>query len=120
MATFPIRFTGINRAMAALGIGPRRSRVEIDGEVVHIRMGWAFRLRFDRSNVASAERDTGRVGGWGVHGWRGVWLVNGSSKGLVRIDLTQPAKGRVIGWPVNVRTVRVSVDDPAALIAALV
>jgi hypothetical protein len=98
--------------MAALGIGPRRSRVQIDGDVVHIRMGSAFSLPFDRANVASAERDTGRVGGWGLHGWRGVWLVNGSSKGLVRIDLTEPVKGRVIGWPVKGRTVRVSVDDP--------
>ena len=82
-------------------------------------MGWAFRVSFDRRNIAAAALDTERVWGWGAHGWRGVWLVNGSSTGLVRIDLTEPARGRVTGIPVKVRAVRVSVDDPAALVAQL-
>ena len=118
MTTFPIRFTGFNKAMVVLGMGPRGSRVEIDGGTVRIRMGWAFRLRFARADIASAALDTARVGGWGVHGWRGVWLVNGSSKGIVRIDLRERVRGYVMGIPVKIRAVRVSVEDPDALVAA--
>lgn len=119
MTTFPIRFTGFNKAMAVLGMGPRRSTVEIEGDSVTVRMGWAFQVRFDLSNVTSAAFDTDRVWGWGAHGWRGVWLLNGSSKGLVRIDLAEPVRGRLTGVPVKVRAVRVSVEDPDALVAQL-
>ena len=119
MSTFPIRFAGFNKALVVLGMGQRGSRVEVDADTVYIRMGWTFRARFDRANIASAALDIARVGGWGVHGWRGVWLLNGSSKGIVRIDLRERVRGYVIGMPVKVRAVRVSVEDPDALVAAL-
>lgn len=119
MTTFPIRFTGVNKAMVVLGMSPRTSRVEVGPDRVRIRMGWAFRVAFDRSDVTAVAPDPSRVWGWGVHGWRGAYLVNGSSSGIVRIDLATMAKGRLLGIPVKVRTIRVSVDDPAALIAAL-
>jgi hypothetical protein len=119
VTTFPIRFTGANKAMAVLGMSPRNSGVQVGDDRVEIRMAWAFRVAFDRSNVAAATPDTARVWGWGVHGWRGSYLVNGSSSGIVRIDLASPVTGRLLGIPVKVRTVRVSVDDPAALIEAL-
>lgn len=119
MTTFPIRFTGLNKAMVVLGMSPRNSRVDVGDDRVRIRMGWAFRLAFDRADVAAVAPDGSRVWGWGVHGWRGSYLVNGSSSGIVRIDLATTAKGRLLGIPVKVRTVRVSVDDPDALVAAL-
>ena len=53
--------------------------------------------------------------GWGAHGWRGEWLVNGSSSGIVRIELEPPGRAKVCGVPVELRVLRVSVEDPAGL-----
>jgi hypothetical protein len=118
---FPIRFTGVHRALSALGLTPRGSWVEVDEEALRVRMGWAFRLDVPRSHVQSARPDTGPVRAWGVHGWRGRWLVNGSSSGIVRIDLAPPGRARVLPWPfaAAVRELRVSVEDPDGLVAAL-
>ena len=105
--------------LGLLGIGRRFSGVEITDRELSIRMGWAFRLRCPRESVVSAEPDQDRVFGWGVHGWRGGWLVNGSSRGLVRIRLDPPQRGRVVLVPWTVDMVRVSVDDPDGVLAAL-
>ena len=121
MATrrFPIRFTGLSRAMIALGLSPNRSWVEVGDDLLRVRMSWAFSLDAPLVNVRDARPDTGRVGGWGVHGWRGRWLVNGSSSGLVRIDLSPPVRGRMGPIPIGIRQLRVSVEDPDGLVAAL-
>lgn len=116
---FPIRFTGANKAMAALGLRPSNSDVVVGATDVTIRMGWAFSATIPRSAITSATADEDRVLGWGVHGWRGKWLVNGSSSRIVRIDVDPATSGSVIVVPVKVRSVRVSVDDPSGLIAAL-
>jgi hypothetical protein len=116
---FPIRFTGANRAMVVLGIVPEHCRVEVDDGELRVRMAWAFSLDVPRVKVRSVAPDRGRVWGWGAHGWRGKWLVNGSSSGLVRIELDPPGRGRVAGVGVEVRVLVVSVEDPDALIAAL-
>ena len=84
-----------------------------------VRMGWAFRAQIPRSSIASIELDDGRVWGWGVHGWRRRWLVNGSSSGLVRIELDPPAASRVCFVPVALETVRISLEDPELLLAAV-
>ena len=121
MATqrFPILFTGLNRAMGALGISPSRSWVVVRDDTLSVRMSWAFRLDVPLVNVRDARPDTGRVWGWGVHGWRGRWLVNGSSSGLVRIDLNPPGRAYMGPIPLTVRELRVSVEDPDGLVAAL-
>jgi len=116
---FPIRFTGLSRAMIALGLSPSRSWVEVGDDVLRVRMSWGFSLDAPLVNVRDARPDTGRVGGWGVHGWRGRWLVNGSSSGLVRIDLSPPVRGRMGPIPIGIRQLRVSVEDPDGLVAAL-
>ena len=116
---FPIRFTGANRAMVVLGIRRSASFVEVGEGELRVRLAWAFRLRVPRSSVQSAAPDHGRVLGWGAHGWRGEWLVNGSSQGIVRVELDPPGRGRVGGWPVRVRTLRVAVEDPDSLVAGL-
>ena len=118
-ARFPIRFTGANKAMAALGIDPSTCRVELDEGQLHVHMGWAFRLRAPLADVTSAALDHDRVWGWGAHGWRGTWLVNGSSSGIVRVALDPPGHGHVAGVPVTVRVLRVSVEQPDALVEAL-
>jgi hypothetical protein len=118
-ARFPIRFTRFNRTMGVLGLTPSRSWVEVDDDVLRVRMGWAFVLDVPLANVLDARPDSERVWGWGVHGWRGRWLVNGSSSGLVRIDLDPPGRARMGPVPLTVRELRVSVEDPDGLVAAL-
>ena len=59
------------------------------------------------------------VGGTGVHGWAGKWLVNGSTKGLVIMDIDPPARGYVLGFPVRLRQLAVSTADPEGFLAAI-
>jgi len=118
-ARFPIRFTGANRAMVLLGIVPEQCRVEVDDGELRVRLGWAFRLDAPRARVRSVALDADRVRGWGAHGWRGRWLVNGSSLGLVRVEFSQAVRARTTGFPVLVERLRVSVEDPDGLLAAL-
>ena len=47
-----------------------------------------------RDHIASFSPGRGMVLGWGVHGWRGRWLVNGSSKGLVRLEIDPAVRAR--------------------------
>jgi len=105
--------------MSILGLTPRGSWVELEDGVLRARMGWAFSLECPLETVRFAQRETRRVWSWGVHGWRGKWLVNGSSSGLVRIDLSPPASARSGPVPIRVRELTVSVDDPDGLVAAL-
>ena len=116
---FPIRFSSANRSLVVVGMSPRNSFVEVRPDEVRVEMGWAFQLRVPRDAVVGAEADDERVLGWGVHGWRGEWLVNGSSHGLVRLRIDPPGRGRVTGFPVKVHTLRVSVTDPVGLISTL-
>lgn len=116
---FPIRFSGVHHALRIVGLFPSRSFVEVTDELLRVRMSWAFRLDVPLPHVRSAELDERRVGGWGVHGWRGRWLVNGSSSGIVRIDLAPAGRAWVGPVPVAVRELRVSVEDPAGLAARL-
>jgi hypothetical protein len=64
-------------------------------------------------------RSGNRWNGIGVHGWGGWWLVNGSVAGIVRIEIDPPARARVLGVPVRLRILEVSMQDPEALVAAL-
>ena len=116
---FPIRFSGANRSLAAVGVTPGNSFVEVGSDEVRVHMGCAFQLQVPRSSIVAAETDDERVLGWGVHGWRGEWLVNGSSQGVVRLRLAPPGRGRVTGFPVKVKVLRVSLADPVGLIATL-
>ena len=120
MADFGMRFARIFLPLfVPLGMGPRRTRITVDGGALRVRMGWEFRATIPGAAVRSADRDHARVLGWGVHGWRGVWLVNGSSRGLVRMDIDPPARAWVIGFPVRLRTLRLSLEEPDAFLAAL-
>ena len=116
---FPMLFTGASKAMVAIGLRSASSFVDVNPQTVTIRMGWAFRATLPRSSVTSAAHDHDRVLGWGAHGWGGRWLNNGSSFNIVRIEFEPRGRGRTAGFPVNVGIVRVSVDEPDALIAAL-
>lgn len=105
--------------LGLLGLGRRFSGVDVSDDDVVIRMGWAFRLRFPRSAVVAADPSDDRVWGWGVHGWRRAWLVNGSSHGLVKVRIEPAQRGRVVLLPWTVDTVLLSAEDADGLIAAL-
>ena len=89
--------------MVVLGMHRGNAYVEVSPEVVRVRMGWAFDVSIAGSAVRSIAEDHGRVWGWGVHGWRGEWLVNGSSSGLVRIAVDPPVRARLLIARVSVR-----------------
>jgi len=102
-----------------LGMGPSRSAVIVDDAAVEVRMGWGFRARLARDAIRSVEPYDGRVMAWGAHGWRHRWLVNGSSKGIVRLGLEPRQRGRTLGFPLQLDEVAVSVEDRDGLLAAL-
>lgn len=56
---------------------------------------------------------------WGVHGWAGRWLVNGSRSGIVRIDIDPACRAWVLGLPVRLTTVKVSLAEPDAFCATV-
>jgi hypothetical protein len=102
-----------------LGMGPGRSGVWVGRDAVRITMGWGFRATIPRRAVREIRPDTAAVRGWGVHGWRGQWLVNGSSSGLVRLEVEPAVRAWVTGVPVRLRTLRLSLASPDGLTSLL-
>jgi hypothetical protein len=117
---FPIRFDGAYRLLSsALLLPPSSAYVEVDGNQVEVRMGWAFRCRFPRAAVASTAETQDRPLSRGVHGFAGRWLVNGSGRGILSIDLMPPQRAYIMGFPIRLRQLMVSVAEPATLASAL-
>ena len=116
---FAIRYGALRPLLSLLGLGPRHSGLELDRDRLRARMGWAFIAAVPRAQIRSAERSEGAVGAVGVHGWRGHWLVNGAASGLVTLRIEPAARAWAIGVPVKLTSLRVSVEDPDALLAAL-
>lgn len=102
----------------ALGLGPERSELRVQGDALHVQMGWAFDARIPLASIANAEARHERVLAWGVHYSRGRWLVNGSGKGLVELTISPPVEAKVLVKSVRLRSLWVSVTEPDALIAA--
>jgi hypothetical protein len=100
------------------GMGPKRSEIRIADDTLHVKFGWGFRATVPLSSITKAEPKNDRVTSWGAHGWRGRWLVNGSSKGIVELTIDPPTTAHVIGAPVTLSTLWISVTDPEALIEA--
>jgi hypothetical protein len=118
---FAIHFDPIYaRISSTLLIFPSDSYVEVTGSEVSVRMAWAFRATFPRSRIIRASPHDERFTlTRGVHGWAGCWLVNGAADSVFAIDLEPRQRAYVIGVPVSLRQLLVSVDDPPALAAAL-
>jgi hypothetical protein len=119
---FPILFDkwyGI--LSSALFLSPSLSYVEIDNKQVRVRMSWAFHSDFPRTVIASVSlmETNGIILSRGVHGFAGRWLVNGSGQGIVTIELMPKQSGHVIGFPIRLRQLLVSVEEPMELIEAL-
>ena len=105
--------------LSILGMGPAFSRVKLDNGTLRVRMGWTFRASIPVQQVTAAEPRQGLVGGIGVHGWRGRWLVNGATTGLVAVTVDPPVRASVMGFPVKLRELTLSLENPDALVAAL-
>jgi hypothetical protein len=118
---FPIRFDASYAVLSrSLFISPSDSYVEIAGSDVSVRMAWAFRATFDRSRVTGVSPLGKRIRlTRGIHGWAGRWLVNGAGDGVLTIDLEPGQRAYVMGVPVSLRQLQVSLDDPAAVARAL-
>jgi hypothetical protein len=117
--SFGFRYGSLRGLLSALGMGPGLSSVDLDGDVLRVRMGWAFRASIPVRQIASVEPRQGPVGGIGVHGWRGSWLVNGATTGLLTIAVDPPVRAWAVGIPIHLHVLTVSLDDPDALVAAL-
>ncbi len=99
---FPVRFTGANKAMVVLGATRRPTSTS---PTASCRCGSrSGSERPCRSSIRAVALDGyQRVWGWGAHGWRGEWLINGSSSGVVRVELDPPGRARLMGLPVQLR-----------------
>jgi len=118
---FSLRYGAVSRRLLTLlAVGPGRSGAAVGDSDVALTMGWGFGGRAPLESVASARpiQETVAVTR-GVHGWRGDWLVNGAGDGIVEVRFAPPMKAHVMGFPVRVRRLRVSVDDPEGFALAL-
>ena len=117
---FPISFDGWYRVLSSIvGLLPSASYLNVETEEVEVRMGWAFWSRFPRSAVVSASEMGRRPVSRGVHGFAGRWLVNGSGRGVVGIELNPRQRAYVLGFPVRLKLLMVSVAEPPVLVLAL-
>ena len=105
--------------MPVLGMGPGSSRVLVTDDELRVEMGWAFRATVPLAAIRSVTIRERGVWSRGVHGWRGRWLVNGAGDGLVVVGIDPPARARLGPIGIRLSELIVSVDDPAALVAAL-
>jgi len=121
-ARFPIRFSSANGILfRGLLIPPSSAYVELDDDTIHVRMGWAFTGRIPRRLVARAgpgKPPTIPLTA-GAHGWRGRWLVNGAPDGIVRLELSEPTRAFVSGFPIRLKELSVSLEDPEGFLSAV-
>ena len=118
---FPLRFSTLNRRfLGLLGIRPANSYVEIEDEELIVRMGWAYRAAIPLSAIKSAAvaPDVTKLT-TGAHGFRGRWLVNADSKGIVKVEVDPPARAWTLIIPVRLKELQVSMEDPDGLVLAL-
>jgi hypothetical protein len=100
----------------------RHARIEVSDYDFYVRFGRGFTVRFPLSSVRQIDhmpREWVRFNR-GVHGGHGAWLINGSRRGLVRLLLDPAATAETGVGPVDldveVRELRLSVEDPDGLI----
>ena len=118
---FPILYSGINaKVFPVLGLPRSGSYVELDDDSVRVRLGWGFTASIPRRAITTARRGPDVVGiTAGAHGWRGRWLVNGSGRGIVRLDVDPPVRAWTLALPVRLSRLDVSLEDPDGFLAAL-
>ncbi|MGA7828575.1 MAG: hypothetical protein WCA04_12985 [Geobacteraceae bacterium] len=117
---FPLLFTPWYGFLSrSLLLPPETSYLEVDSRQVHVRMSWAFRTTFPIAAVVTVAASNCRPLSRGVHGFAGRWLVNGSGERIVTLDLEPVQRAYVMGFPVRLRRLMVSVVEPEAFMEAL-
>ena len=99
--------------------GSRRGTVELTADSLAVRLGLTWSATIPRASVKAARKDPMRTISIGAHGWRGDWLVNTSTHGLVELTIDPAATGRCLGVPHRLHTLHVSLADPEAFLAEL-
>jgi hypothetical protein len=102
-----------------LGLPPSSAYVLVDDQRVHLRMGWAFGATFPRAAVAATFESDQRPFSRGVHGFGRRWLVNGAGGPILGMRLDPGQRASLLGIPIRLRELYVSVDDPADVATAL-
>ena len=115
----PIRFGFWKPILWAMGLTPARSYLDVGPDLVRVRMSWGFHADVPRSSIRSVRRVRKNFFSFGVHGWRGRWLVNGAAGPLVALQVDPPVRARAVRFPIRLRELTVSVDDPDAIVTML-
>ncbi len=121
---FALHYNRLMRAFTwGLGLGPRRSGVELSEEELQVRMGWGFAARIPRRSITQARRLSRRRDIWyavGIHTLLGGrWIVNGSLHGVVTLKIEPPVRARALGLPIRLRWLAMSLSEPDGFLAAL-
>jgi len=121
---FALHYNRLMRAFTrGLGLGPRRSGVELREEELQVRMGWGFAARIPRHSITQARRLGRRrdiLYAVGIHSLLGGrWIVNGSLRGVVTLQIKPPVRARAFGLPIRLRWLAMSLRDPDGFLAAL-
>lgn len=96
-----------------------RPRIEVTRAVLVVTLGWSFRVAVPRGAIQAVDSVPWRRYSIGAHGWRGRWLVNTTPGPLVRIRIEPVTRGRILGFPIRIRELTLSVDDVAAFLTDL-
>jgi len=94
--------------------------VILSDDALRVRMGIWFHVEVPRSSIKGAGRYRDVWWAIGAHtDFNGGWLVNGSSKGIVFLDIDPRQPGRGIGFRTSVRRLGLGLEDPDGFLAAL-
>ena len=107
------RDPGAAHACSGAGPGGRDA-----GRLV-VSLGWSFRATVPRGSIAAVAAVPWRRLSIGAHGWRGRWLVNTAAGPLVRVTIEPPVPARVLGVPIRLRELTLSIDDVDAFLTEL-
>lgn len=116
---FTFRYGLLRPLLELIGLGSKFTRIVFHERTLEVRFGYGFRAQIPYSAIYNAKPEPGMISGIGVHGWRGSWLVNGSAQGLVGFDLDQKVDARVLGFPVRLLHLRMSLERPGNFLARL-
>ena len=118
--TFALAYGRIHALLVVLGLGPAHSLVELTDERLSVRMGWAFHAEVPRPAIRNPIRDRDWPWAIGVHtNMKGSWLVNGSATRIVAMDVVPPVRAAMAGFPITVRRLGLSLEDPDGFLAAV-
>jgi hypothetical protein len=105
------------RVLLALTLS--RPRVEVTPSALVVALGWSFRVAVPRASIVAVDPVPGSRLSIGAHGWRGRWLVNTARRPLVRVTVEPEASGRLLGVPVRIRELTLSIEDVDAFLTDL-